>query len=81
MELKVKEVCKRYGIGMSELADKLSISRQALNVSLKNNPTAERLTEIAKAINCDVHELIGVTDEYYHLYDDKTGEWLGIKKK
>ncbi|WP_277496731.1 helix-turn-helix transcriptional regulator [Elizabethkingia anophelis] len=81
MELKIKEACKRYGVGISELADKIGITRQALNTSLKNNPTAERLTEIAKAINCDIHEIIGVTDEYYHLYDDKTGEWLGIRKK
>ncbi|ADX66986.1 helix-turn-helix transcriptional regulator [Weeksella virosa] len=81
MELIVKEVCKRYNIGLSELADRLNISRQSLYVSLKNNPTSDRITEIANAIGCDVHELIGTTPEYYHLYDDVSGEWLGIRKK
>ena len=37
--------------------------------------------EIAKILNCPVQELLPAPEGYAHFYDDKTGEWLGIRKK
>ena len=32
-------------------------------------------------LNCSVQELLPAPQGYSHFYDDKTGEWLGIRKK
>ena len=40
-----------------------------------------RIKEIAKILNCPVQELLPAPEGYAHFYDDKTGEWLGIRKK
>lgn len=81
MQLRVKEVCKEKGITFNELCDKIGISRQSLSKSLTNNPTSDRITEVANALGCEEHELIETSDKYSHFYDDKTKEWLGIRKK
>jgi len=81
MKLRVKEICKVKKVTLQELADKLGISRQALDLSIKNNPGINRLQQIATVLNCEVHELIDIDSPYYHLYDKATGEWEGIRKK
>jgi len=48
---------------------------------MNNNPKFSSIQEIANAIGCEIHELIETSEGYAHFYDDKTGEWLGIRKK
>ncbi|MFC7347286.1 helix-turn-helix transcriptional regulator [Chryseobacterium zhengzhouense] len=81
MKLRIKEICKIQKITQQQLADKLGISRQALDLSIKNNPGINRLQEVADALNCEPSELISVEMPYYHLYNPETGEWEGIRKK
>lgn len=81
MKLRIKEICKEKKITLQQLADKLGISRQALDLSIKNNPGINRLEEIAEALKCEIPELIEVDNPFYHLYDKNTGDWEGIRKK
>lgn len=79
MTLRIKQVCKDNGITYIELAKSIGISRQALDKRIKNNPTIESLSEIAKFLNVDVIELIEPGKDFAHFYAD--GEWLGVRKK
>ncbi|MDV3751162.1 helix-turn-helix transcriptional regulator [Elizabethkingia anophelis] len=80
MELRIKEICKRKGIEVQELADKIGITRQALHARAKNNPTMKTITEIAKLLDVSIFELIGADSKTYHSYSE-TGEWMGVLKK
>jgi transcriptional regulator with XRE-family HTH domain len=79
MELLLKDILKKRGVTLIQLSEKLGITRQALNSRL-NSPKGETLLQIAKALECEVHELIPASEKCEHLYDAK-GEWLGIRKK
>ena len=79
MELRIKDLCKQKKIGLQELADKLGISRQALHKTINNNPTLERLEEIAKALDCEIFELISGNSDFDHFYDSN-GDWQGIRR-
>ena len=58
MELKVTECCKRKGITLQELADKLGVARSTLaNTLVKKNPTLDTLEKIAKALDVKVADL------------------------
>ena len=46
-----------------------------------DSPNGKSLEDFARILNCEVHELIETSKGYAHFYDDKTGEWLGIRKK
>lgn len=81
MQLRIKEVCKEKGITFNKLCEKIGITRQSLSKSLTNNPTSERITEVANALNCEEHELIKTSENFSHFYDNQTKEWLGIRKK
>lgn len=54
--MNVARVIKEHGYTQQEVADKMNISRIALNKSINNNPTVKILETIAKAINCKVSE-------------------------
>lgn len=58
MELKVTECCKRRGITLQELADKLGVARSTLaNTLVKKNPTLDTLEKIARALEVKVSDL------------------------
>lgn len=80
MELRVKEICKKKGITLQELADMLDISRQALDLSIKGNFKSDRVQEIADALECSVFELIA-SDKYAEHSYNENGEWRGVLKK
>lgn len=80
MELRIKEVCKLKGITLQQLADMLGITRQALSISIKNNPSTERISKIASALNVTVFELIASDSSTYHSYTENN-EWKGVIKK
>ena len=59
MELKVTECCKRRGITLQELAEKLGVARSTLaNTLAKKNPTLDTLEKIARALDVKVSDLI-----------------------
>ncbi len=83
MKLLIKEVAKRKGFTMRQIAKKLNINYQTLthyNIGFRT-PTLGKLEEIAEVLNCEIHELVETSENYSHFYDDKTGGWLGIRKK
>ena len=81
MKLLFKEVAKRKNIELGKVAEKIGISYPSLFKRMNNNPKFSSIQEIANAIGCEIHELIETSEGYAHFYDDKTGEWLGIRKK
>ncbi len=83
MKLLIKEVAKKKGISMRQIAKELNTNYQTLthyNIGFRT-PVLGKLQEIANILNCEIHELIETGDKFSHFYDDKTGEWLGIRKK
>jgi len=58
MELRVKEICKKQGITLQTLAERLGINRVNLSVSINGNPTLEKMTEIASALGVTVNDLL-----------------------
>lgn len=80
MELRVKEICKKKGLTLQQLADKIGVSRQALDLSIKGNFKSDRVQEIADALDISPFELISADELTYHSYD-QNGEWRGILKK
>lgn len=81
MELRIKEVAKLQGMDLQTLSKKLGITYQALNARMVGNPSIKVLQEIADVLEVTVFEIIAADDKYSHFYDDKTSEWLGIRKK
>lgn len=74
MELKVTECCKRRGITLQELADKLGVARSTLaNTLAKKNPTLETLEKISKALDLKVSDLIVEDDDRNTLTCPKCG--------
>ncbi|WP_255318239.1 helix-turn-helix domain-containing protein [Capnocytophaga canis] len=77
MNLKVKEVAKKKGVALEDIAKKIGITYTSLYRRI-DNPKLSTLEEIASILNCGVAELLEAPEGFMHLYDDKTGEWLGI---
>ena len=64
MELRVTECCKRKGVTLQELADRLGVARSTLaNTLAKKNPTLETLEKIAKALEVKISDLIVEEDD------------------
>ena len=57
MNYRIKEVCRRKGLMMKDLAEKLGMTEVGLSKSLNGNPTVSRLEEIAKVLYVDFMEL------------------------
>ena len=58
MELKVKELLKKRGMRMADLAGILGVDQSNLVRSLEGNPTLSRLEEIAKTLGVPIQELL-----------------------
>ncbi|MDE7461000.1 MAG: helix-turn-helix domain-containing protein [Paramuribaculum sp.] len=61
--MRVKDLLREKGITAKELAARLNLSEGALSQSLNGNPTLERLTEIATALDVPVSELFEAPKE------------------
>ncbi|WP_172917908.1 helix-turn-helix domain-containing protein [Capnocytophaga canis] len=59
--LRIKEVAKSKGISISELADKLGVTRVGMSKTINGNPTIETLLKIANVLEVDVRDLIEPT--------------------
>ena len=62
MNYRIKEVCRRKGLMMKDLAEKLGMTEVGLSKSLNGNPTVSRLEEIAKVLDVDFMELFERAD-------------------
>ena len=57
MKLSVKEICKKKGLTIQDLADKMEMKRESLSRAINGNPTLETLSKIADALSVDISEL------------------------
>lgn len=81
MKERIKEIAKNKGYTLDDIAKKMGIIYNALYQRLSVSPKLSTLEEIAQILNCPIQELLEAPEGYAHFYDDKTGEWLGIRKK
>lgn len=58
----VKELCKKQGISLNQLEEKLGLGKNSLYGLKRNQPSAERLQEIADYFNVSTDYLLGRTD-------------------
>ncbi|WGU71645.1 helix-turn-helix transcriptional regulator [Capnocytophaga canimorsus] len=65
-----------------ELAKMIGVSNQQITNyhSGEKTPPLSTLEKIAKALNCEMAELLPLGDDFMHFYNEK-GEWQGIIKK
>ena len=80
MNLRIKEIAKKRGLSLDDVAKSLNITYPSLFRRF-NAPKLSTLEEIAVVLNSSVAELLEAPEGFMHLYDDKTGEWLGIIPK
>ena len=59
IELRIKDLCREKGIGISELADKIGMSRVSIGnfIARRQWPSSEAIRKIADALEVDVAEL------------------------
>ena len=58
----VKDVCEKQGISLNTLEDKLKLGKNSLYGLKRNQPSAERLQQIADYFNVSTDYLLGRTD-------------------
>lgn len=59
MNIYIKETAKRYGVTLTELADRLQVTRQTVHYYIEQgdrNPMSQ-LEKIGNAIGCSIEEL------------------------
>lgn len=59
MNIYIKETAKRYGVTLTELGDRLRVTRQTIHYYIEQgdkNPMSQ-LEKIANAIGCSIEEL------------------------
>ncbi len=73
----VKDLCEKQGISLNTLEEKLELGKNSLYGLKRNQPSAERLQQIADYFNVSTDYLLGRTDNPAIASDDKTNEYLG----
>ena len=73
----VKNLCEKQGISLNTLEEKLELGKNSLYGLKRNQPSAERLQQIADYFNVSTDYLLGRTDNPAIASDDKTNEYLG----
>ena len=66
----VKDLCERQGISLNTLEDKLKLGKNSLYGLKRNQPSAERLQQIADYFNVSTDYLLGRTDNPAIAKDD-----------
>ena len=84
MEIDIKGAAKRNGITLTELAERLGVSRQSVHYYIEQgdkNPVAQ-LEKIADAIGCNVVDLfvIDPKDDFLAIVRDR-GELFAFYKR
>ncbi|MFM0771774.1 helix-turn-helix domain-containing protein [Streptococcus suis] len=75
----VKELCKKQGISLNQLEEKLGLGKNSLYGLKRNQPSAERLQEIADYFNVSTDYLLGRTDNPRIASDNDMSE-IDLKK-
>ncbi|AZA49717.1 XRE family transcriptional regulator [Chryseobacterium carnipullorum] len=80
--LRIREIAGQKNIKISEIAEFAECSPQMMNNYLNETHgiPLDKLFKIANKLNCEIFELINVSEKLDHLYTG-SGEWLGIRKK
>ncbi len=73
----VKDLCEKQGISLNTLEDKLKLGKNSLYGLKRNQPSAERLQQIADYFNVSTDYLLGRTDNPAIAKDDKANTNLG----
>lgn len=58
IEQNLREICKRKGLKLSDVAERMGTGQSNLITSIKGNPTLSKLVDVAAALQVDVSELI-----------------------
>ncbi|OFO01501.1 helix-turn-helix domain-containing protein [Streptococcus sp. HMSC070B10] len=66
----VKDLCERQGISLNTLEDKLQLGKNSLYGLKRNQPSADRLQQIADYFNVSTDYLLGRTDNPNIAKDD-----------
>ena len=66
----VKYLCEKQGISLNTLEDKLKLGKNSLYGLKRNQPSAERLQQIADYFNVSTDYLLGRTDNPAIANDD-----------
>ena len=68
----VKDLCEKQGISLNTLEDKLKLGKNSLYGLKRNQPSAERLQQIADYFNVSTDYLLGRTDNPVYAGDTVT---------
>ncbi len=63
LENNLREICKRKGLRLSDVADRVGTSQSNLVSSVKGNPTISKIQDIANALQVSVSELLTMRPE------------------
>ena len=66
----VKDLCEKQGISLNTLEDKLKLGKNSLYGLKRNQPSAERLQQIADYFNVSTDYMLGRTDNPSIAKDD-----------
>ncbi|WP_247920451.1 helix-turn-helix domain-containing protein [Streptococcus oralis] len=66
----VKDLCEKQGISLNTLEEKLELGKNSLYGLKRNQPSAERLQQIADYFNVSTDYLLGRTDNPAIASDD-----------
>lgn len=66
----VKDLCEKQGISLNTLEEKLELGKNSLYGLKRNQPSAERLQQIADYFNVSTDYLLGRTDNPVIANDD-----------
>lgn len=61
--MRIKEILKEKGITLSQLADTMGVSRQALSRQVAGKLLVEKAEEIANALNVPIWQLFASSEE------------------
>lgn len=70
---RVKELSQKRGISLSKLEETLGLGKNSIYALKRNQPSAERLQEIADYFNVSTDYLLGRTDNPKIASDEATG--------
>ena len=76
----VKNLCEKQGISLNTLEEKLELGKNSLYGLKRNQPSAERLQQIADYFNVSTDYLLGRTDNPAIAGDTVTKAEIDLKK-
>lgn len=78
MKLRIKEIAKKKGYTLDDVAKGIGITYTAFFRRI-DNPKLSTLVDVANFLKCEVVELLEVNKPFSHSYSPD-GEWKGISK-